>query len=301
MELKLQLHLHTIESKGTRIPRESVITPKNAIDIIKKNNIDIVAITDHNSTTAYSKIKQYAKKKGILVINGIEANTLDGHLIGLGIDSGIEKRLNKNMSALEVSDIIRSSGGEVYIPHPFDIRKEGLGIKIREIDGIVEVFNSMNIFGFEDKFADIVASRLSLPKAVGADAHTPGMIDSGITVIDSELDEVSILKSLRKGKTRFEDCRYMTLREMKEWVLERTTSSYEFVVNNIRHDWIVDRWYMNIANFKTIKILEKKVLDFGVKNKKSKFWDFITYLSYITANFYGQLSKKEFYGFISTL
>ncbi len=93
----------------------------------------------------------------------------------------------------------------------------------------------------------------------------------------------------------------MTLREMKEWALERTTSSYEFIMNNIRHDWISDKWYMNIANLRPIKVLEKKVLDFGVKNKKSKFWDFITYLSYIIANFYGQLSKKEFYGFISTL
>ncbi len=301
MELKLQLHLHTTESKGTRIPREAVITPKNAIDIIKKNNINVVAITDHNSTTAYPKIKEYAKKKEILVLNGIEVNTSDGHLIGLGVDEGIEKKLNRNMSALEVSDVIRSFGGEVYIPHPFDVRKEGLGVKIEELKGIVEVFNSMNIFGFEDKFADIVASKLNLPKAVGADAHTPGMIDSGITVIDSELDETSILKTLRKGKTRFENCRYMSTKEMKEWVLERTTSSYDFIINNIKNGWIIDKWYMNVANFKPIKFLEKEVLDFGVRNRKSKFWDVITNLSYVIASFYGKLSKREFYGFITTL
>jgi len=301
MELKLQLHLHTTESKGTRIPRESVITPKRAIDIIKKNNINVVAITDHNSTIAYPKIKEYAKKKGILALNGIEVNTSDGHLIGLGVDEGIEKKLNRDMSALEVSDVIRSCGGTVYIPHPFDVRKEGLGVKIREVRGIVEVFNSMNIFGFEDKFADIVASKLNLPKAVGADAHTHGMINSGITVIDSELDETSVLKTLRKGKTRFENCRYMTTKEMKEWVLERTTSSYDFIMSNIKNGWIIDKWYMNVANFKPIKFLEKEVLDFGVRNRKSKFWDVITNLSYVIASFYGQLSKREFYGFIATL
>jgi len=301
MKLRLQLHLHTVESKGTRIPIESVITPKNVVDIAKKKNIDVVAITDHNTTTAYSKIENYARSKGILIINGIEVNTTDGHLIGLGIDEGLEKRLNKNMGAIEVNDLIRSCGGEVYIPHPFDIREEGLGVKIGEIKGIVEVFNSMNIFGFEDKFADIVASRMGLPKAVGGDVHTIGMIDTGITVIESELDLCSILKTLRRGRTSFENCNYMTLREMKEWALERTTSSYEFIMNNIRHGWISDKWYMNIANLRLIKILEKKVLGYGIKNKKSKMWDLITYLSFITANIYGQFSKKEFYGFLSTL
>lgn len=301
MKLRLQLHLHTTESKGTRVPRESTITPKNAIDTIKKNKIDVVAITDHETTTTYSKIKEYAKREGILVINGIEVNTLDGHLIGLGVDEGIEKKINRNMNALEVSDIIKECGGEVYIPHPFDIRKEGLGIKVKEVNGIIEVFNSMNIFGFEDRFADIVASKLGRPKAAGADAHTPRMIKSGITVVDSELDELSILKTLKKGDTKFENCGYMTLREMKEWALERTTSSYGFIMNNIRNDWVIDKWYMNIVNFGPIKILEKRALDFGVKNKKSKFWDFITYLSFIIANVYGKLSKKEFYGFISTL
>ncbi len=301
MQLRLQLHLHTIESRGTRIPRESVITPKNLIEIAKRNKIDVVAITDHNTTVAYPKIKKYAEEKGIFVINGIETNTSDGHLIGLGVDEGIEKKLNRNMSALEASDIIRSCGGEVYIPHPFDIRKEGLGAKVREVKGIIEVFNSMNIFGFEDKIANIVASKLGRPKAAGADAHTPQIIDSGITVIDSEKDESSILKTLRRGETRFENCRYMSVREIKEWVLERTTSSYGFIMNNIKRGWTVDRWYMNIANLKLFRVLEKKVLDLGVRNRKAKFWDFVSYLSYLMANFYGQLSKKEFYEFVLTL
>jgi len=301
MELRLQLHLHTIESKGTRVPIESVIKPKQAVDILAKNNIDVVAVTDHNSTDACSILKEYAEKKGILVINGIEANTSDGHLIGLGIDEGIEKRLKKNMSASEVADIIRGSGGEVYIPHPFDIKKQGLGVKVKEIDGIVEVFNPMNIFGFEDKFANIVASRLKRPKAVGGDAHTPGMIGYGITVIDSELDEVSILKTLRKDKNRFENCSYMTLREMKEWSLERISLSYESIMESIRQNWDVDRWYMNIVNIRLIKVLERKFLGLGIRNKKTRFWDFITYLSYYLASFYGQLSRREFNTFISTL
>jgi hypothetical protein len=301
MDLRFQLHLHTTESKGTRVYVESLIEPKQAIDIAKMNNIDGIAITDHDKTTAYDKVKNYAKEKNIILINGIEFDTSDGHIIGLNVDTGIEKKIRKGMSALEVCDIIKDSSGEVYIPHPFDIRRKGLGKKIKKVDGIIEVFNSLDIFGFEDKYASYVASKLKRPIAAGADAHKPDMINLGITVVDSEPDEFSVLKSIKKGNVRFENCRHLTLKDMKELSLDRVISSYEYIKEEIKNGWEVDMKYMKIANCRFMKPIENFVLDLGVRNRHSRIWDFVTYISYVLTILYGQHNKRDFKEFISKL
>ena len=301
MELTVQLHMHTTESKGTRIVTDSIITPKQAVDIAKKNGINAIAITEHNITSTYPKIKDYAEKNGILLIKGIEINTIDGHLIGLDVDLDIGKKVSRSMTALEAKDLIKDFGGEVYIPHAFDIRNAGIGVKIKEIDGIVEVFNPLNIFKFEDKYAYFVAKKLNRPRAVGADAHLPKMEDMCLTVVDSEPDAESILNAIKKGNVKFKNCRHLTLKEMKELSLERVTNSYEFIKHKIKTGWDVDMGYMLLANNPFIKILENLTLNYGVKTKDSKIWDFVIYVSYLLATIYSKNSKREFDKFISTL
>jgi len=298
MEIKVQLHIHTTESKGTRIRYDSIITPKQAIDILKKKGFHAFAITDHNTTAAFNKIKGYAKKNNLIFIKGIEISTLDGHLIGLGINEDIEKNFKRTMSALEISDIIRENNGYVYIPHPFDIKREGLGRKIKEVDGIIEVFNSMNIYGFEDKYARYFAKKFRKPIAAGADAHMPSMLDLGTTVVESELDEYSILKSVMKGKVKLENCKYMTLRDFKELSLNRIYASYSDIMEKIVNGWEIDAKYMIIANNRLMRRIEKIVLNKGMKTKKSKFWDLVTFTSNFMANLYSKYSKRDFDKFI---
>lgn len=301
MKLTTQLHMHTTESKGTRVVVDSIITPKQAVNIAKKNRIDAIAITDHNTTSAYPKIREYAEKNGIILINGIEINTVDGHLIGLNVDLDIEKNISRSMTVLEAKDLIKDSGGEVYIPHAFDIRSEGIGIKIKEVDGIVEVFTPLNIFKFENKYADFVAKKLNRPKAVGADVHIPKMANLCLTVVDSEPDVKSILNAIKKGRVEFRNCRCLTLKEMKELSLERITNSYDFIKNKIKNGWETDKKYMILANNPLMKIIETLTLEIGMKTKNSKIWDLVTYVSYFLFTIYGKNAKKEFDEFISNL
>ena len=301
MELTVQLHMHTTESRGTRIVTDSIITPRQAIDIAKKNGINVIAITDHNITSTYPKIKEYAEKNGTLLISGIEINTIDGHLIGLDVDLGMEKKIRRLITALEAKDLIKDSGGEVYIPHAFDIRHAGIGVKIKDIDGIVEVFNSLNIFKFEDRYADFVAKKLNRSRAVGADAHLPKMINTCLTVVDSEPDAKSILNAIKKGNVEFKNCRHLTLKGMKELSLERVTSSYDFIKNKIKTGWEVDMGYMLLANNPLMKILQNLTLNLGMKTKDSKIWDLAIYISYFLATIYSKNTKREFDKFIHDL
>lgn len=293
--LRVQLHMHTTYSRGTRIKYDSIIRPKEAVDILSRRGIDAVVVTDHDTTRAYKKMKAYAKGKALMVINGIEIGTTDGHLIGLGVSEDIDHRLErKKVDAFEACDLIRDSGGEVYLPHPFDVQRNGLGTKILEIDGIVEVFNPMNIFGFENELANLVASKLGKPKAVGADAHSHAFLDKCLTCLDSLPEENSILKTLRNEEVTFENCGYMTLQEMKEWALQRMRFSYSSVGDKIADGWDIDAWYMTFANNWLLRKVEKTALEFGVRNPWSPLWDIVSYVSYLIATFKAKQAKRDY-------
>jgi hypothetical protein len=301
MELRAQLHMHTTESKGTRIEMESNISPKTAIDILKKKNIQVAAITDHDNTRAYPKVKGYAEKNGIILINGIEVSTKDGELIGLNIEPGIEKELKKGIGLLEARDIILNHGGEILIPHPFDMRGRGIGKRIRDVKGVVEVFNPGNVFGFEDRFAKIAAEKLGLPMVACSDAHWYRMIDRGVTVVDAEPEIDSIFKSIRKKKVRFENCNYLTWEEIKKWSLVRVKNSYAHIKNKLKEGWEIDYAYMKIANLKIFRFIQEYVLEFSVKKPDSKILDILTLTSRLFANLYGWHKKGEYVDFITLL
>lgn len=293
--LRVQLHMHTVESRGTRIKFDSVICPKEAVDFLSRRGVDAVVVSDHNTTRGYEKMKSYAKGKNLIIINGIEIGSTDGHVIGLGIDEGIDRKLEgRKIDASETCDLIRDFNGEVYFPHPFDVQKKGLGAKISDIDGIIEVFNPMNIFGFENRLANTIASKLGKPKAVGADAHSYSLLDTCLICLDSEPEKNSILEALRKGQVSFENCRYMTLQEMKKWALKRMEFSYSSVKNKIINGWEIDTWYMKLANNWLLRKLEGVSLDLGVRNPRSLAWDLVSYVSYSIAAFKAKRTKIDY-------
>lgn len=81
---KIDLHIHTNLSDG-------VLSPKEVIDEAKKNNVDIIAIADHDSIEAYNNdLYNYAKNKNIKIINAVEISTkinkIGIHILGYNFD-----------------------------------------------------------------------------------------------------------------------------------------------------------------------------------------------------------------------
>lgn len=83
--MRIDLHSHTTCSDG----RFSTV---QLLDRAVEFNIDVLAITDHDSVDAISEAKQYIKSQSLPVhlINGIEFSTVwqnkDIHIVGLNID-----------------------------------------------------------------------------------------------------------------------------------------------------------------------------------------------------------------------
>lgn len=80
MELKYDFHIHTALSPCA----DRSMTPNNIVNMALLNELDVIAITDHNSCENVEAVMEVAKDLGILVIPGIEIETKEEiHIICL--------------------------------------------------------------------------------------------------------------------------------------------------------------------------------------------------------------------------
>lgn len=113
---KIDLHIHTNNSDGEKSFYE-------IIDMAKKNDIKTISVTDHDTISGYTKHNiEYARKKGIKLITGVEISTKTKkcgiHILGYSIDI-MNKNLNIELDKLrnsrhiylkEVTRVLRKIG-----------------------------------------------------------------------------------------------------------------------------------------------------------------------------------------------
>ena len=189
LPLKIDLHVHTCYSGDTATTLEEVVT------YAKGRGLDGIAITDHGTVAGALEL---LKNTDLLVIPGIEVETLCGHILGLNVTQPIPQGL----SASETVERIHGSGGITIIAHPFAAFKSRWKLRVLsslKVDAI-EVKNSSNFpFLLTTYLNERLAGRLNLPQTAGSDAHIPQAIGTAYTLIeaDSELEE--IVQAIKRG------------------------------------------------------------------------------------------------------
>ena len=95
----IDLHIHTLFSDGQ-------YTPAEFIKKVADKNIEVIAITDHDTVDGLEEGEFEAKKYGITFVRGIELNierpNCECHLLGLGLQE-ISPELKKIISSLQKS------------------------------------------------------------------------------------------------------------------------------------------------------------------------------------------------------
>ncbi|NBC66160.1 MAG: PHP domain-containing protein [Bacteroidetes bacterium] len=80
---KADLHTHTNASDGN-------LTPEELIEKVSKKNLEVIAITDHDTINGYLDAKKFADKKEIELIAGVEISTVwnerEIHVLAYGFD-----------------------------------------------------------------------------------------------------------------------------------------------------------------------------------------------------------------------
>ena len=83
----IDLHVHTCFLDGEH-------TPKEIIEIAKRNGVNTISITDHDSVSGIDDAISYGKENDIFVVPGIEITAFDDteiHVLGYNIDYKSEK------------------------------------------------------------------------------------------------------------------------------------------------------------------------------------------------------------------
>ncbi len=187
MGLRIDLHVHTCYSP------DSVITLKQLVKYSKKRGLDGVAITDHNTLKGTIRLLT----RDIIVVPGIEISTLNGHLLGLNVNTLIPAKLGIE----ETIQRIHEAGGIAVAPHPSVFYKSPPSRQINSYDA-VEVMNASSVpFQLFTRLGKNFAARLALPQTGGSDSHYAPEIGAAYTVVEADPDVDEIANAIKRGAT----------------------------------------------------------------------------------------------------
>lgn len=166
--------------------------------LLATNVLDIVAITDHNQQAFAHQL--YTKFPSQVIV-GEEISSRDGDIIGLFLT----KLIAPHQDMITTCQAIFEQGGLVYIPHPFDTLRHGLGRSnlnnlltwINDISKptpdpnqnpktkiIFETFNSRCLLPNFNNQAKEFAQDHQLSQACGSDAHALSELGTTYNLLD---------------------------------------------------------------------------------------------------------------------
>jgi predicted metal-dependent phosphoesterase TrpH len=198
------LHIHTIHSHDGTCSVPAIL--KYAADY---TNLNIIAITDHDTTAGVKEAMLLAPHYDLQVIPGIEVTTAEGHLLALFITQPVPTGL----SLVESVRLVGEMGGLCIAPHPDGIGSKSLSTKsiraamrdpeVARIMVGVEAFNGGMVFTRTHNTALRLALSVGAARVGSSDSH--------------------ILHTIGEGKTYFPGS---TIDDLRAALLARTTQPY---------------------------------------------------------------------------
>lgn len=190
---KVDLHTHSIMSPDGSITADQY---KKAL----KSKLDCIAITDHNCIDFAIKMQEELGTDKIIV--GEEIGTNQGEIIGLFLKSAIEP--NKDIK--ETIENVKSQGGLVYIPHPFETVRSGITKEtLEQIKDGVDIIEGANGRAFFQNFgpeAHAWARISGVPSLASSDAHRAKALGKTYSQF-SEIPSFDTLVELSKTARKF--------------------------------------------------------------------------------------------------
>lgn len=186
--IKADFHIHSYFSA------DSNMSPETIVKFAKKRGLQAIAVTDHNTIKGGIETKKVAKD--LIVFVGSEIKTEKGEIIGLNL----KKDIPPFLSLEETCKLIKKQGGLVFVPHPFDKFRFGVGNEIKKIIKYIyaiEVFNSRTLINKFNEDAMNFAKKYKIPIFAGSDAHFESEIGSCYMLIEAKNNEKGILNAIK--------------------------------------------------------------------------------------------------------
>ena len=189
--LKVEFHCHTNASKDSLTKLSDLITAA------RKNGIDRLIITDHNSIAG---AKAASLLDPELVIIGEEIMTTRGEILASFVTDEIPARLTPKETIKRLKD----QGAFISVSHPFDELREGgwqendLLEILPEVDAI-EIYNSRCMFPRFNRRAKEFAVKHNLAGTVGSDAHAAFEVGRSVLLLDPFTGPQEMRAVIRRG------------------------------------------------------------------------------------------------------
>ena len=179
-------------------------------------HLDVIAITDHDETSASLEAREWAARRGyrVEVVTGVEVTTREGHLLALFL----EERPPALRSLHVTADWVYQRGGLCVAPHPFTRWTYSLSSRAMLyavahglLSGI-EVLNASLAGRASHDRAVLFAQQHRLTRVAGSDAHVLSAVGlaqtrfSGRTAAD--------LRSAIEGGATYAEGRFASPREI---------------------------------------------------------------------------------------
>lgn len=181
---RADLHMHSTYSDGLGT------IPDILAFVSQQRDLDVIAITDHDTIEGALRARELATKRaiGVEVIVGEEVSTREGHLLTLFI----ERRIPPGLSVERSIELAHEQGGLAIIAHPFNrvfrhsIQREVVNrLKRAPLEAQPDGIETLN-----GSFAGIGSSQLAMirnrqqygwPETGSSDAHTVTAIGCAFT------------------------------------------------------------------------------------------------------------------------
>ena len=187
--IRADLHIHTTYSPDASINPKTIVNQLYAHPYIKA-----IAITDHNTTKGYHKVRKLASAyEDILIIPGIEVSTTEGDIIILGITEPPPRPWTPE----NIINYTKQQNGITVAAHPY--RAYGLGDLAKNYDfDAIEILNGIST-PQANKMAQKLAKTMSLPGVAGSDAHRVDEMWAVYTEVQASSNTEEILTAIKKG------------------------------------------------------------------------------------------------------
>lgn len=175
-KFRADLHIHTILSPCADLE----MSPDRIVQLALERGLDIIAITDHNSTRQCAIVKKQAKGTKLLVINGCEVNSVEEvHALCLFESdcSRNEFQLFIDQYLREIPNQVKYHGHQLLVDEKNQILEElpnylgnALSIDLETIEKMTHELNGLFIPAHVDRPINSIYSQLGfLPKELKVD------------------------------------------------------------------------------------------------------------------------------------
>ena len=228
---KADLHIHSKYSPDAFPSIRDIL--KRADEI----NLDVIAVTDHNTTKGSEEALRLADEFKVKVVKGEEVTTKQGHLLAVFIDQFVFPK----RPILDTIKEIHKQGGLAIIPHPLNPTSQGVSLKTlfqiyKEADGI-ELFNA-SLTGWinRERVKKLNSEIFNLAPLGGSDVHVLSQMGTGYTIFKGKTSSdlfFSIKNKLTQPASSFSFLSHLELfLNQPRRIIKKSLMKYEEIRNS---------------------------------------------------------------------